>query len=104
LTLKKVSIFEKLKCFLSLAIFIIISSTNNSVTFSFHYLLPNLDKSKGTCKVNDMILYYIDKDYEYKINVDLRVKYALRFVVNSLFLCINYNSKLVNSLQIEGHP
>jgi hypothetical protein len=32
------------------------------------------------------------------------IKDVLRFVVNSLFLCINSNTKLVNSLQIEGHP
>jgi hypothetical protein len=31
-------------------------------------------------------------------------KDALRFVVNSLFLCINFNRKLVNSWQIKGHP
>jgi hypothetical protein len=31
-------------------------------------------------------------------------KDALRFVVSSLILCINSNTKLVNSRQIEGHP
>jgi hypothetical protein len=31
-------------------------------------------------------------------------KDVLRFVVSSLFLCINSNTKLVNSRQIEGHP
>jgi hypothetical protein len=32
------------------------------------------------------------------------LKDALRFVVNSLILCINSNTKSVNSRQIEGHP
>jgi hypothetical protein len=32
------------------------------------------------------------------------IKDVLRFVVSSLILCINSNTKLVSSLQIEGHP
>jgi hypothetical protein len=39
-----------------------------------------------------------------QIRKKFRFKDVLRFVKNSLFLCINFNTKLVNSRQIEGHP